>query len=430
MLKRNRMFLLAIVSVLIVVLAACGSNKTGGNSGGDTDKAKLEFFTYWTAGGEGEALDALMEAFNEKHDDIEVVRATVAGGGGMNAKAVLSSRMNGGDPPSTFQIHSGDELMAWVDADKMEPITSIYEENGWDDIFPDKVIEMISQDGEMWGVTLGLHRGNVLWYNKAIFEEYGLEAPTTFDQFFDVAEELQSHGVTPLALGDKEVWATGMIFENILLAELGAEDYSKLFNGDIPFDSPEVVRSAELLGKMLEYVNDTHSSLEWQDATELVANGEAAMNIMGDWAEGYFQSKDLVANEDYGWVPTPETEGSFMIVDDSFGLPVGLEHEEAAKKFLAFVGSIEAQDIFNPVKGSIPSRTDADPEKYGEYGKDAIASFKAADESNTIAHTVIFESAAPPAFANELSKALTTFITQKNVDSFIQDLMDATDKLN
>nr|WP_281011952.1 extracellular solute-binding protein [Pseudothermotoga thermarum] len=72
---------------------------------------------------------------------------------------------------------------------------------------------------------MNIHRANVLWYNKAIFEKYGLKPPTTFDEFFDVAEKLKARGIIPLALGTKDGWEAAHAFETVLIGTLGAEGY-------------------------------------------------------------------------------------------------------------------------------------------------------------------------------------------------------------
>jgi glucose/mannose transport system substrate-binding protein len=64
--------------------------------------------------------------------------------------------------------------------------------------------------------------------------------------------------------------------------------------------------------------------------------------------------------EDFGWVSHPGTDGSFIIVADGFTLAKGAPHKEAALAWLKMVGSKEAQEAFNRLKGSIPARTDVD----------------------------------------------------------------------
>ena len=106
-----------------------------------------------------------------------------------------------------------------------------------------------------------------------------------------------------------------------------------------------------------------------------VLDGKAAMTIMGDWAHGFALSKGKKVNVDYGWAPSPGTEGSFIWLSDSFGLAKGAPDAEQAKAWLAICGSKDGQDAFNPKKGSIPARTDADVSKYDDYLKAAIKDF-------------------------------------------------------
>ncbi|MBN1146171.1 MAG: carbohydrate ABC transporter substrate-binding protein, partial [Anaerolineales bacterium] len=64
-------------------------------------KSQLEIFSWWTAGGEADGLNAMFGIYGDKYPGVEIVNATVAGGAGSNAKAVLATRMQGGDPPDS-----------------------------------------------------------------------------------------------------------------------------------------------------------------------------------------------------------------------------------------------------------------------------------------------------------------------------------------
>lgn len=185
-------------------------------------------------------------------------------------------------------------------------------------------------------------------------------------------------------------------------------------------------KPAEIFKDMLAYVNEDHSSRNWQDASQLVGNGQAAMNVMGDWAKGYFVNDlNLKVNEDFGYIGTPGTDGEFMVITDTFGLPKGVENPEDVKKFLKVLGSVEGQDVFNPLKGSIPARIDADVSKYDQYGKDTIEDFKTAKLAPSIAHG----SAAPEGFVTRLNQAINIFVTQQDVDQFVDALNNAAAEL-
>ena len=423
----RKLYGLFVLLALVLVISACSSEpKTDSKSpakGGDSASGSVEIFSWWTGAGEEDGLLALIDLFNELHPEIKVENAAVAGGAGTNAKAVLATRMQGNDPPSTFQVHGGEELnKSWVAADKMDPLNDLYKENDWMDKFPEELIELVSDEGNIYSVPVNIHRGNVMFYNMEVFKENGIDVPTTLDEFFEVAEKLQDAGIVPLALGDKESWEATQIFENVLAAELGAEDYIKLFSGEFDFEDKRVISAAEKFGKILDYVNEDHASRNWQDSAQLVAEGEAAMINMGDWAKGYFVNDlDLVTNEDFGYFAFPGTEGEFAVITDTFGLPKGIDNVDETKQFLTVLGSVEGQDVFNPLKGSIPARIDADPSKYDDYGKDTIEDFKTAKLFPSLAHG----SAASEGFVTKANQAVNIFVTQRDVDNFIEALQNA-----
>ena len=214
----------SVAGALLLVAAMSGAPVAAQGDGG-----VVEVFTYWTAGGEAEGLKAAEAVFAEQHPDVAIQNTTIAGGAGVNANVVLANRMAGGDPPDAFQIHGGAELLDnWVKGnDLTQPLTDLFEAEGLADKFPAGIIDLVSWEGVPYSIPLGVHRNGVLWTNKAIFDEHGLTAPTTWDEFFTVADTLKAAGVTPLALGDRDGWTALNLFQQILLSQLGAEDYPR-----------------------------------------------------------------------------------------------------------------------------------------------------------------------------------------------------------
>jgi glucose/mannose transport system substrate-binding protein len=380
----------------------------------------LEIFSWWTAGGEAEGLAAMLEVFAAEYPDVHIINATVAGGAGVDARAVLATRMQGGDPPDSFQVHAGHELIdTYVVAGQMEPLTSLFEEEGWLDVMPPDLIAILSYNGEIWSVPVNIHRANVLWYNTAVFTANGLEPPQTLDDFFTVAQTLSDAGITPLALG--ESWTQVHLFETVLLGSLGPEAYIGLWTGATDWTSPEVTAALEDFGHMLEFVNEDFAALTWDQATQLVIDGTAAMNVMGDWAEGYFKAQGLTPGVEFGWAPSPGTAGSFDALSDSFGLPVGAPNREAALAWLRVCGSRAGQDAFNPLKGSIPARTDGDRSLYDAYLTSAMDDFG----SNTIVPSLMHGAAAAPSWQQDVIDAVGLFVANRDVAAFQSALATA-----
>ena len=385
---------------------------------------KLEIFTHWTHGGEAEAKEALFKVYNEKFPDVEIIDAVIAGGAGFNARAVLATRLQGGDPPDTFQDMAGGGFNnAWAATGLLEPITYLFEENDWFDVYNEDVTDILFFDDEIWLVPVNVHRVNVLWYNKQIFEENSLQVPKTLDEFFAVAERLEELGITPLSLGDKEIWVTTTLFETILLSVLEADDYKGLFDGSVRWDSPKAKEAVETFVKVLDYVNTDHSALGWDEAMDLVINGKAACNVMGDWAEGYLLAKGLTPDKEFGWIPVPGTDGIFDAVSDGFCVPLNVENKTAAIEWLKVVGSIEGQDAFNPIKGSIPPRTGCNVNLYDAYLQSSIEDYTSDDIVPSLAHCAAISNP----WLSDIDDVLTKLIGDKNVDAAVLALQNACD---
>ncbi|HEM62649.1 MAG TPA: carbohydrate ABC transporter substrate-binding protein, partial [Chloroflexi bacterium] len=248
-------FFAALVTIVVLasLVAACGAPAPQPTEEPAGPAGEVEIFSWWTAGGEAEGLEAMYKVFSPRYPDLEIINATVAGGAGMEAKAVLATRMQAGDPPDSFQVHAGHELIdSWVVADKMEPVTFVFEENDWLGVYPPGVIEILSSGGDIWSVPVNIHRSNVLWYNKQVFEDNGLTAPASLDEFFDAADTLMAAGVTPLAVGDSGVWVDLHVFESLLLAELGPDAYRGLWDGSTDWNGSGVTAALEDLASVME----------------------------------------------------------------------------------------------------------------------------------------------------------------------------------
>jgi glucose/mannose transport system substrate-binding protein len=408
-------------SLLLAFFLIPGPAHAAGGREAGPDK-RLEIFSWWTAGGEAEGLEAMFAIYRERFPAVSIINATVAGGAGSNAKTVLATRMQGGTPPDSFQVHAGHELIdSWVVAGKMEPITFIFRDNGWLDSFPRGLIDIISYKGEIYSVPVNIHRSNVLWYNKRIFTSSRLTPPRTLAELLTVADALARRGITPIALGDSGIWASVHLLESVLLGTMGPERYKDLWKGAAPWAGPELRQALKTFATLFEYVNTDHAALNWDGAVQYVIDGKCAMTIMGDWAEGYFKAKGLTPNREFGWVASPGTGGSFIALSDSFGLPRGAPDRDAAVKWLTLAASREGQDAFNPKKGSIPSRTDGDRSLYDEYQKSTIDSYK----SDVIVPSVTHGSAAAEGWLALIQDAIATFVCDLNVDNAVASLTKA-----
>ena len=415
--------LIALVSVIGMLGAQCPGPAAPTQPAGPTQPpvagGKLEIFSWWTGGGEADGLAQMFKIYSAKYPKVEIINATVAGGAGSNAKAVLKTRMLGGDPPDSFQVHMGHELLdTYVTPGYMDNLDDVFKDNGFTTQFPQGVLDIVSAKDSSgtvhyYSVPANIHRANVLWYNKKILSDNGLTPPKTWDEFMTVAEALKAKGITPLAVGDSGIWANGMILETILIATLGADGFNGLWTGATDWGSSQVTDALNTYKTVLGYINPDHSSLSWDQAADLLISGKAAMTIMGDWANGEFTNKNFA---DYGWAAAPGNDKIYQALADSFGIPTKAKNKDAIKKFLALLGSAQGQDLFNPYKGSIPANTTAgnppaDAQQYTEYQKSAMTSWK----TDVIVPSLEHGAAAAPSWKGAWEQAVTLFVTNTDV---------------
>ena len=389
-----------------------------------TPEASLEVFSWWTSGGEAAGLDQLFAAFTAGSPSVGIVNAAVAGGAGSNAQLALQARLTGGQAPDSWQSHLGRELQSrYVDPGYCQPLTDLYAEQGWSDVFPQGVLDQSSVGGVPYIVPVGNHRGNVMFYNKALMESNGITVgeTMTIDEFFTAADTLKAAGIPAIGLGGRDTFASVQLFENTLLGTLGTDAYLALWNDPSLWSSDGVTAAIEAFARMIDYLNPDQAALTWDGAADLVAAGTAGFTSMGDWAYGQFVSKGT--QDSIGWVTHPGSSGAFVAVIDGFTLPVGTPDPVNAANWLRAVGSAAAQTTFAPYKGCIPARTDVDTSGFNVYQQWAATDFGTAVAVPSIAHGT----AVTPEVQQAIFDATIQFLVSPDTETYRVTIQQAAE---
>jgi glucose/mannose transport system substrate-binding protein len=420
-----------LAAALVAVVAALALPAAGLGVEGKSDQAcQLSVFSWWTGGGEAAGLTKLIGIWNKAHPDCKFKNETVAGGAGTNAKAVLAKRLAAGNPPDSFQGHAGAELRDYIKAGQVLPIDFIYKQAGFGKVMPASLINQIRYNGKIYSVPVNIHRANVLWYNPKTLKANGIAVPKSWGQWITALQKAEDAGLIPLAMGEQ--WTAKHLLETVMIGALGPKGWAALWrpNSQARWSSKAVTNALNRYNTLLGYTNSDAGSLIWQDAGKLVADGKAAFNVMGDWQDGYFSGTKKGGNlalkplTGYGWAPVPGTDNVYDWLSDSFTLPKGAPHQAAAVQWLTFLGSRVAQDTFNPVKGSIPARKDANAKLYGPYLKSALKDWKSDALAGSLTHGVV----ASNAWNADIDTALGLFLQTKNVSRFQTALVAAAKK--
>lgn len=317
---------------------------------------EAEVLHWWTSGGEAKSVAVLQEEFASKGGTWTDM--PVAGGGGDAAMTALRARVLSGNAPTAIQL-KGPAIQEWYEEGVLADISSVAQANGWADVLPASIAGHMKCEGIWCAASVNVHRIDWIWANAAILEANGVAMPSTWVEFNAAAEKLQAAGITPLAHGG-QAWQDATVFEAVALGVGGAEFFQKAFveldEATLTSDTMKAV--FDQMRTMRGFVDSNFSGRDWNLATAMVMNGEAAFQIMGDWAKGEFLAAGKEPGKDFLCASTPG-EGFLYNVDSFAMFDVAGDDKTAGQLLLAelIVGK-NFQKVFNLNKGSIPARTD------------------------------------------------------------------------
>ena len=373
------------------------------DSDDDDGETLIEIFSWWTAEGEAEALDALISAHTDDHPDVEFVNIAVQNVGQDPAQA-LNERMgldeNGEaddsieyNPPGLMQWDLYN-VSTWTDQGiEFLSLDEVYEDEGWKGKLYDFLESDIEIGGEILSLPVGLHRENGMFFNREILSDNDIEEDslTDWDGLMAACEILKEAEVTCISL-TQEDWVNMILFRTVAAMTMGPANFETYFGLEGEADDEdiaEVVANYQLLlesGYVGGWDNENEEPTKawgwenvrtegWDEAAKDVHRGEAAFYAHGDWAVGVYKSLGW-SSEDFGVIAAPGTEDLFVYGADGFLAPQGGDNTEAVMDVVRTWGSPETLAAFNKAKGSTPPRPDVD------LDDDAVAAAVADDLKN------------------------------------------------
>ena len=378
---------------------------------------EIEVLHWWTSGGEAKAAAALKLTLQQKGDRWKDF--AVAGGGGDSAMTVLKSRVVSGNAPSAAQI-KGPSIQEWAREGVLANIDDVAKAEKWDELLPKVVADGMKYKGNYVAVPVNVHRVNWLWVNPAVFEKAGAKVPTTWDEFFASAEALKKAGVIPVAHGGQN-WQDFTTFEAVALGVGGVDFYKKalvqLDQGTL--NSPTMEKVLTTFKKVKDYTDKNAPGRDWNLATAMVINGQAGMQIMGDWAKGEFLAAGKVPGKDFVCVAAPGSAKAYTYNVDSFAMfklkdPANIE---AQKHLAAAIMSPQFQEVFNLNKGSIPVRLNMPMDKFDECAKTSSKDFVDTAKSGALVPSIAHGMAVPSAAEGAIKDAVSQFWNSDKMSS-------------
>ncbi len=375
----------------------------------------VEVLHWWTSGGEAAALNVLKDDLGTK--SIGWVDMPVAGGGGEAAMTALRARVTAGDPPTAVQM-LGFDILDWAAEGALGDLTEVATAEGWDAVVPAALQGFSKYDGKWIAAPVNVHSTNWVWINKAALDATGLAAPTTWEELVAVLDAMAANGITPLGHGG-QAWQDATVFDGIVLG-MGTDFYKAAFIDLDPaaLGGEQMAEAFNRLIKLSTYVDENFSGRDWNLASAMVINGEAGMQMMGDWAKGEFLKAGKVPGTDFVCIRFPGTQGAVTFNSDQFAMfNVGSDEAKAAQAAMASaIMNPTFQSAFNVVKGSVPARTDVPNDAFDDCGKKGMADLAEANSAGKLFGSMAHGHAAPAAVKNATYDVITAAFNGEYAD--------------
>ncbi|GAA3931877.1 ABC transporter substrate-binding protein [Microbacterium soli] len=384
--KHKLAFSLASLTLAALALSACAPS-TGGSTGTDAEGDEDVTLTVWSWRTEdADVYNAIFDVFEEANPGITIDLQTFKNS---EYTQILTTGLTGtsSSGPDVVQVQAYNRIQPFIEGGNLVPIEDIVD--GLDNIDPAALEASLGrEDGKIYGVPFAT-QAIQMFYNKGIFDELGLDEPTTWAEFIDVNEALADGGYTPIAVGAKDDWTLPIVHSALATTAFGGDVFGdEVRSGEKDFTDPGFVQSIQVMKDLQPYMPADVTGVAYTDAQTLFIAEQAGMFPGGSFEINFFttQNPDL----ELGMFPVPPVDGSSMsegvvtgYQDGAFAINAASAKQEAAAKLLSWMTTTEFGQLFtdqtaqpSPVLGvsasdpllkEILDTYNANPQKYLLY---------------------------------------------------------------
>jgi raffinose/stachyose/melibiose transport system substrate-binding protein len=348
--KAFTIWFVVFASVLLVAAGCSGGEKqetSNTENGGETAAGEktIEFMHLWPEGSSKDHYEIVNKIIAQFEAENEGVKVKVEVLGNEQYKEKLKILSNSKKLPDVGMTWAAGFLTPYVDGGLFAPLNDVLDA-GLQENFVSGTTEAYAIDGNTYGLPLELNIAPI-FYNKAIFEEHGLEVPKTYDEFKNVVITLNDNGVPPIALGNKDRW-TGSLWYMYLADRIGgAETLTEAINRSGSFEDEALVKAAAEIQNLVDMgaFAQGYNALSDQEAKSLFMNNQAAMYLIGSWdLPNYTTNEDIPQEfrDSVGFFNFPTVDGEGDLNSWVGGPGVGLfvaensDVKDEAKAFASF----------------------------------------------------------------------------------------------
>ena len=420
----RRRFLLGAASLGSVPLLASCVGSGVGESGGGQASATITLQSSIQDTAPKAALEEIVAAYTGPGSPVTLNSVATE-----QFRAQLSTYLSSAEPPDVLTWYAGSVANSYAAEGLLMDLTDLWTGDGACAGFSDALRSLsTSADGKAIFVPTNYYWWSV-FYKKSAFQQWGVEPPTTWEEFISLCERLKARGIHPLTNGiGSTAWMSAGWFDYLNLRINGADYHRALLAGQRSFTDPEVVAVLEEYRRLLPYFHPNQFSWDAQQAVTPMVNNEAAMYLVGAFVTQYFP-EDQRDDLDFFSVPpiNPGVPSAEEAPTDGYFAAAGSDNPEGAKALLNYLASPQAQQEFITKSGSsnLPTSPDVDTSGFSPLVQKGIELLNSTQEI-----TQFFNRDSSGALQTTADAALTRFIADPgDIPAHLRDWQAAAEQV-
>jgi alpha-glucoside transport system substrate-binding protein len=274
---------------------------------GEFAGSSVEVMAQWIEG-EAANFEATLQPF------IDATGIEVNYEGITDYETVLSTRVDGGNPPDIGQIAQPGLMRTFASEGKLVNLSEWFNLDQLSTDYIQSFIDLGSFEGDLYGVFFKGDLKSIVWYPVEAFDAAGYAVPTTWDEMVALSDQIVADGngnpwCISIEHGDATGWVATDWMEDILLRTAPPEVYDQWVSHDITFNDPEVLEAAEYMGQIWFSPDYVYGGSTAINATFV---GDTQTPMFADGGPGCWMHKQAA------WIPEFWPEGTEAGVDSSF----------------------------------------------------------------------------------------------------------------
>ncbi|MEH0541611.1 extracellular solute-binding protein [Streptomyces sp. B21-105] len=414
----------AVVLSGSLLLASCG-----GSDSGSSDGKTLKLWHYeGPDSAMGAAWNAAIKEFEAKHPGVKVKFEEK---GFEQIQKTAPMVLNSSDAPDIMEYNKGNATAGLLS--KQGLLTDLTDEvtkRGWDKKLSAGVKTTSQYDtngvmssGKWYGVP-NYAEYTMVFYNKDLFDKYGIAEPKTFDDLTAAMDKFVAKGITPLANSGAEYMAQQYLYQLALSkADRSWVDKYELYKGKTDFHDAAWTYGATTFADWVKkgYISKTSSGTKAEDAGVAFTQGKNPILFSGSWWYGRFKTENKF---DWGTMLWPGSNLTLGSGGNLWVVPKGAKNKDLAYDFIDITMSPKIQNLLGN-KGGVPVA--ADPNAITDpRSKTLIADFNTLSQRDGLA---FYPDWPVPGFYDTLVSETQKLITgSEQPDAYLSALQKAYDQ--